>query len=266
MGRTRPLLATLWNDVLAVVLRESGKPWTRTARGGVGPFTSQVENNFNLMRELQTFSGNQELMMLWLDSTAPGYVGSQLQIICSAGAGGSSRTGSTKFQASKEVNDEKVNEAKTKLMDSFRTWLEARYAAMAMRQALLNETLRADTEELREVLLGLKKEDLADVEFGIFRELKRLSLVAADRFIAEDPSDDFYVEEPVKAPDNYHFTLTELEGRCQDDDALKEMIKKRIKELAAYRKRVKHGYIGITIHSPSRWRTYRQCRKSSNVH
>jgi hypothetical protein len=149
------------------------------------------------------------------------------------------------------------------LSASWLAWLTARYAAIEVKQKLIHQELVRDTIELREALVGIKAEDLADVEIGVVEDLKRLALIAADSFLGNsDDEKTFYVDEPVPAPDEYHFNLQELEEQCQDEAALKELLKRRIKELAGKRKRVKHGYMGITVFSPARWSTYKQCRKS----
>ena len=174
------LFATLWEGILLPVLQLPGRPWFISGRQVV--MFQSMRKKLDHYDEVRAYAGNIELMREWMLSTTAGWIGGKLSTIESEGAAWARQTRTsdprepTSASYLKARQKATVIDAFTLLSASWLAWLTARYAAIEVKQKLIHQELVRDTIELREALVGIKAEDLADVEIGVVEDLKRLAL------------------------------------------------------------------------------------------
>ena len=110
--------------------------------------------------------------------------------------------------------------------------------------------------ELMQVLRGLPDDVLvgheADHSMLMDKELRRFGLMLAT-------SDDQPTYEDIAhAPTEHIYSPAQIEDLTIHE--LHELLGARIRELGARRNNTRHAYVGISLWSPTRWRTYRQSR------
>ena len=241
-GTNTSVIPFIWNDIASPVFNELGTEW---------------------YTKMHTSSLHGKLIAVWIYATTHFCIhGPFLQFTrWLAGTGQSWVKGRVAIAV--KGRSDAATQARDELRDDFREFLRADARAAKIRQQAAVARRADAAERLWVAAAAVTEDEIEGGEARVMEQIRRLSRKAAQLIRGDDLTEEqyYYSLDPIPAGPQHTFKVSSFAEVCSTREEILAKLKARIRD-ELLKRSPRYGYVGITISSRSRWRTYRQMRVS----